>query len=153
MRELTDALLQMVRMLGLMERNQICCGTVTVPQCIVLQALLAGPQKVTDLAGSSGVSPSAMTRLLDGLEQKGWVERTQADGDRRKVMIQLTSSGQSEAERLRELTETSVAQVMSHIPETKHDMVAESISLLRQAVEKAHIQGLSCCASPSTNDL
>lgn len=149
MRELTHELLQMVRMLGILEKDQICCGTVTVPQCVVLQTLLEGEYKVTDLAQYSGVSPSAMTRLLDGLVRKEWIERTHAKGDRRKVLIQLTPAGRAEAERLRALTEECLASVFSFIPEDKRETVMESVGLLSQAVEKAMDAGLSCCSGSS----
>ncbi len=147
MRKLTHELLQMVRLVGLMEKDQVCCGDVTVPQCVVLQELLHGERKVTDLAAFAGVSPSAMTRLLDGLVRKKWVDRVQAEGDRRKVMIRLTPTGKTRAEHLRELTENGVGVVLSHIPEEKRESVVESIALLHKAVGLALEQGFSCCGN------
>jgi DNA-binding MarR family transcriptional regulator len=47
----------------------------------------------TDLADELGVSGAGMTGRLDRLEQAGWVQRTTAPGDRRRVVVEVTRSG------------------------------------------------------------
>jgi MarR family transcriptional regulator, multiple antibiotic resistance protein MarR len=39
--------------------------------------------------------PGAMTRLLDRLEQKGFISRTRLPGDRRRVTLELTAEGRA----------------------------------------------------------
>jgi DNA-binding MarR family transcriptional regulator len=46
------------------------------------------------LAKHCGVSRAAMTGLLDGLEEEGYVERDSHPSDRRALMITLTPKGQ-----------------------------------------------------------
>jgi DNA-binding MarR family transcriptional regulator/CheY-like chemotaxis protein len=46
------------------------------------------------LAKHCGVSRAAMTGLLDGLEQEGYVERDTHPSDRRALMVKLTPKGQ-----------------------------------------------------------
>ena len=46
-----------------------------------------------DLAGSVLISPSGITRLLEGLERCGYVERAECETDRRVVYAVLTDSG------------------------------------------------------------
>ena len=139
-----DDLVAVARLFGLSERDAVCCGTVTVPQCVALQALLPGEQLVSELAGLSGTSPSATTRLVDGLAKRGWVARVRSTQDRRKVAIALTESGRGEAQRLRDLTEQSVGLLLEQIPADKREQVVESLGLVRTALEKAR-RGLSCC--------
>ena len=69
MNDFVDDLVALCRYFGMFERERVCCGTVTVQQCVVLQSLLVGPSEVGPLAESVGSSPSAMTRLLDGGER------------------------------------------------------------------------------------
>lgn len=127
-----------------LQRDEICCGTVTVQQCFVLQHLLQqGEQKNAALADRAGSSPSAMTRLVDGLKKRGWVERIEDPNDRRKVQITLTDSGREEASRLTAITEESISTVFSQIPESKRDQVRESITILKNALES--VGGISCC--------
>ena len=41
-----------------------------------------------------------MTRMLDRLEQKGFLVRQRSEGDRRQVQLKLTEQGQQLADRL-----------------------------------------------------
>lgn len=45
------------------------------------------------LAADLGISPAGMTGRLDGLERAGFVRRTTASGDRRRVDIEVTDTG------------------------------------------------------------
>lgn len=51
-----------------------------------------------DLAHDKG----AMTRVIDGLEERGWVSRERDTGDRRVVNLALTPAGREAAERGRD---------------------------------------------------
>jgi DNA-binding MarR family transcriptional regulator len=61
-----------------------------------------------DLAKSVLLTPSGITRLLEGLEQAGWVERASCESDARVTYAQLTDAG---LEKLREAGKTHVAGV------------------------------------------
>ncbi len=61
-----------------------------------------------DLAGELLLTASGMTRLLDGLERAGYVERGSCAGDRRVVYAVLTEAG---LETLRAAAATHFAQV------------------------------------------
>lgn len=142
---LTEELIAIARVFGVVERDAVCCGTVTVPQCIVLQTLLDGPSPVSGLAAASNVTLSAMTHLVDGIVKKGWVRRTPDEKDRRRVLVALTDTGRAEAERLQCLTVQTVGAVLSQIPESKHPQVLESLRLLRGAMGKARDALAGCC--------
>jgi len=133
-------LMALGRAFGMFERDAICCGTVSVAQCAALQELLRGPREVGRLAGIMGVAQSSMTRLVDGLEKRGWVDRDRAGDDRRKVEVRLSSAGRKEAARLSGLTEETLSTIRQRIPEDKRDQVLESLTLLREAIEEVR-----CC--------
>ncbi len=61
-----------------------------------------------DLAGELLLTASGMTRLLDGLEQAGYVERASCPGDRRVVHAVLTDAG---LDKLRDAAKSHFAQV------------------------------------------
>jgi DNA-binding MarR family transcriptional regulator len=61
-----------------------------------------------DLADKMLLTASGITRLLDGLEQHGFVERAACDTDRRVVYAVLTDQG---LEKLREAAKTHVEQI------------------------------------------
>ncbi len=143
MKQVVDDLVALCRAFGGFERDQICCGTVTVQQCVTLQTLMDGPSEVGPLAERVGNSASAMTRLVDGLVKRGWVDRVRDEDDRRRVRVTLSDSGVAEAERLSGLTEEIVNAILSGIPKGKRKQVIESLKLLRNAVDAARDGG--CC--------
>ncbi len=144
MTDFAQDLVDLCRGFGMFERDWICSGTVTVQQCFVLQTLLESPLEVRALADAVGSSPSAMTRLVDGLVKRGWTQRVRSESDRRRVHVALTDDGRSEAARLRAMTNTAADTLLAAIPEEKREQVIESMGLIRKAV--ADTAGkLSCC--------
>ncbi len=66
-------------------------------RCIdVLQR--AGPLTAGRLAEETGLSAGAMTTALDRLERAGYARRVRDSGDRRRVMVELTSEAIRAAE-------------------------------------------------------
>jgi len=144
MTSVVDDVIAFCRMFSSFEREEICCGTVSPAQCVLLQTLLDGEWDVSGLATRTRVTKGAMTRLVDGLETRGWVTRARGEDDGRRVIVRLTASGQKEAERLGEHTERSIATVFEQIPREEREKVIESIRLLRTAAEKTRHR-LDCC--------
>ena len=132
------------RMFAMLEREQVCCGTVTVAQCVVLQTLLEGTWDVSTLASHARVTKGAMTRLLDGLESRGFIERRQDPDDGRRWLIELTAGGRKEARRLADTTENAVALIMSRMPKDMRQPAIAMISELRKAAEEVRDQ-VDCC--------
>jgi DNA-binding MarR family transcriptional regulator len=62
------------------------------PQSIVLR-LLDEPRPMGELAQLMHCDNSNLTGIVDRLEERGLVERTQAEGDRRVRLIALTDGG------------------------------------------------------------
>ena len=69
-------------------------GALTLSQYALLEPLIdGGTARVRDLATQAGVTAPTATRILDTLERRGFVRRTQAREDRRGVSIGLTAIG------------------------------------------------------------
>jgi DNA-binding MarR family transcriptional regulator len=64
--------------------------------------------KRVDLARSLLLTPSGVTRLLDGMEREGFVERASCATDRRIAYAQLTDAGR---DKLKQAAESHVASV------------------------------------------
>lgn len=52
------------------------------------------PVKVSDIAKALDISPPAVSRTLNRLEEKRYIERLVDRGDRRNVCLQLTAAGE-----------------------------------------------------------
>jgi DNA-binding MarR family transcriptional regulator len=67
---------------------------------------------MTDIARKMGHSTAAATGLVDRLEKLGYMERTHAIDDRRKVMVRITSKGMDLVARLRGELQGQIAEAM-----------------------------------------
>lgn len=144
MTSVVEDVIAFYRMFASFEREEICCGTVSPAQCVLLQTLLEGEWDVSALAAHTRVTKGAMTRLVDGLEARSFVTRDKDENDARRVLVGLTNDGRKEAKRLNALTEQSIATVFERIPEEEREAVARSIRLLREAAEHTR-EKLDCC--------
>lgn len=71
----------------------------TRSQVALLDALDAGPRRVTELAAATGMAQPRVTVILQKLEEAGLVERQRCPDDRRAVRTSLTSAGRDLLER------------------------------------------------------
>jgi DNA-binding MarR family transcriptional regulator len=63
-----------------------------------VRILAAGPKSPGELAAVIGVSPQAATKAADSLEERGYLTRGPDDGDRRRILLELTERGVAYAE-------------------------------------------------------
>ncbi len=89
---------------------------------------------MTDIARKMGHSTAAATGLVDRLEKLGYMERTHAIDDRRKVLVKVTSKGIELVARLRDELQSRIAEAME---ETKSDDVSSFISAYRRLDDAA----------------
>jgi DNA-binding MarR family transcriptional regulator len=81
---------------------------------LVLARAEQGLIRRVDLAEELLLTASGITRLLDGLERSGWVERATCDSDRRVVYAVLTEAGRA---KLEEASASHVAEVRAFFEE------------------------------------
>src|SRR4051795_8783318 len=90
-----DELERLARILGQVGPDEVCCEGLSQRQCSILRTLVEQEgSRLSDLAASSGITPSAMTRVLEKLELRGLVERvrgTHEDG--RAAKVRITAEG------------------------------------------------------------
>lgn len=156
MNDMTDAatwwaeLERLSRVLGRVGPDEVCCGGLTPRQTSILRTLIASEgARLSDLAQQSGITPSAMTRVLEKLESHGLVERVRgAQSDGRAAMVRITAKGRKVREDLDKLMLDRAAQILSQIPEAERDNVIRALNLVSTALEKA-----GCCGPDSPDKL
>ncbi|MET9496186.1 MarR family transcriptional regulator [Streptomyces sp. NPDC006552] len=74
----------------------------TRSQVALLDALEAGPRRVTELAAATGMAQPRVTVILQKLEEAGLVQRQRCANDRRAVRTSLTPAGRDLLERGRQ---------------------------------------------------
>lgn len=88
----------------------VACHGVTMGDYTVLVFLSEAPDqrmRMCDLAAALRLSPSGLTRRLDGMVKAGWVDRAASSSDRRVMYAQLTPAG------LRKMTDAAPDHVES----------------------------------------
>ncbi len=135
-RAVRDRLNRIVRTMGLLESGRADCCKLTIPECHCLTALgRAGELSVTELAGMLGVDKSTASRLADALVSEGLAERGRAYPDRRYVRLALTEAGRAHYEGVEKLMDGYFRQVLKGVPEAKRKVLADSLSVLADALE------------------
>ena len=87
---------------------------------------------MTDIARKMGHSTAAATGLVDRLEKLGYMERTHAIDDRRKVLVRITAKGIDLVSRLRDELQSRIADAME---ETQTSDASSFMSAYRQLDE------------------
>lgn len=108
----------------------------TLPEYDALHTLMQAPDGVLsmrELSASAALTISGLSRLVDRLEERGFVARCGLDGDRRAVGVRLLESGRQRAEEtwavLSPMLEARFARALS---DEEH---AELLRLLRKVLE------------------
>jgi DNA-binding MarR family transcriptional regulator len=89
--------------------------TINDYECLLFLAQAEeGRMRRVDLAEQLILTPSGVTRLLDGLERAGWVERASCASDRRVTYAVLTDTGRA---KLQEAAGSHIAGVRTFFEE------------------------------------
>ncbi len=129
--ELSKKILEVVPpcMERLREELRSSCGNISelsVPQLRVLGCIKRDLVLVGDIAKHQGVSQPAMSKMVDVLVDKGYVERFEPKKDRRQVPLRLTKRGSTLYAKIWQSAEVKIVE--SHLPKLSHE---EQLSLLK----------------------
>lgn len=72
---------------------EVCPERVTVPQVMLLRALVHGPVKMSEVATMLAIKPPAASATVAALEDRGYVERSNDPHDRRVTLVTPTDAG------------------------------------------------------------
>jgi MarR family transcriptional regulator for hemolysin len=95
----------------------------------------SGPIMQAELAKKLGVGRAAMGSVIDGLEERGLVERRSKPGDRRVWMVATTSEGASMAERISKIDERLRIELRFGVSRKERRELTQLLNRLRENVE------------------
>ena len=72
-----------------------------------------GPVRLGDLAAAERIAPSTLTRLVNVLEDRGYLIRTPAPEDARAYLVTVTESGSNALERIREEATSMLTDILA----------------------------------------
>jgi DNA-binding MarR family transcriptional regulator len=101
-----------------------------------------GMMRRVDLAEALILTPSGVTRLLDGLERAGLVEKARCDSDARVTYAALTDAGR---ETVRRASRSHVASIRAHLGERfTEEELATLADLLGRLAEDQPASAADC---------
>ncbi len=102
----------------------------TLPQFRVLSHLNQGNQCLSDLAARQHVSLATMSKIVTGLVDRGYVERTSAGDDRRYITLRLTTSGQRFFDKAHAHSREKIAARLDALSCEDHDRINRGMQKL-----------------------
>jgi DNA-binding MarR family transcriptional regulator len=73
----------------------------------------SGPVRLGDLAAAERIAPSTLTRLVNVLEDRGYLVRTPSPEDARAYLVTVTESGRNVLERIRDEATSMLTDILT----------------------------------------
>ena len=99
-----------------------------------LMRIAVGPCTMSELARSQAVSLPTMSKSIDMLVRRGWVERWIDKQDRRQTMARLTSSGKRMLTHIKQRTEQQVTGTLSPLTAGERAQLQSALNVLRRVL-------------------
>jgi DNA-binding MarR family transcriptional regulator len=115
----------------------------TLPQLRAMQAISranAPGALNAQLARELQVAAPSMTAMIDGLVERGLVDRSIDPNNRRQVLILLTDTGAARLAEMEEMMHARLQQVIEHLNHDQRQCALDGVSLLQGAIAHYHQQ-------------
>jgi DNA-binding MarR family transcriptional regulator len=127
-----------VRAFGLHRGDETPCGVaVPVSEAHALAVLVeAGPVTQNELGKHLQLTKSTVSRLIDQLTRRGWVERKPGEHDARQRLVELTAAGRKTAQQLAGRRAERMQRLLDRIPEGERASVLAALDALVEAADE-----------------
>jgi DNA-binding MarR family transcriptional regulator len=110
-----------------------------------LMRIAEGTCTMSELARYQAVSLPTISKSVDMLVRRGWVERWVDKHDRRQTMARLTPSGRRMLTHIKERTETQVAHTLAPLTTAERAQLVAALNVLTRVLA---VPGDDECAIP-----
>ncbi|MCH7563884.1 MAG: MarR family transcriptional regulator [Gemmatimonadetes bacterium] len=145
--EFTDALLDMVRVIQFRDRDRACCYGLSPSQCYGLKAICDGTcLSVNELAARLYLEKSTASRLVNSLEEMGFVVKEPDPEDRRILRIRASPRGEAIHRAIMEDLLSESVRMLEHLDGTSRRAVTGVVrGLASSYAAGVEASGGSCC--------
>lgn len=112
---------------------------IELTQWSTLKRISRGPCTMSDLARHKGVGLPTISKSVEMLVRKGWVERWIDKGDRRQTLVRLTASGRKVLADSRARLEEMLEQRLSSLPSADRASLAEQLQRVRDLLSPSEL--------------
>jgi len=110
----------------------------SVPQFRIMASIFRGNNVACDIAKSQGISQAAMSKMIDSLVMRGFVEREANENDRRHFHLNLTKEGDTLFKRMRKNAQANLKEQISCLKADDREDLEKGL----QALEKLFLSAL-----------
>lgn len=103
-------------------------------QLAALHAISEQETTLGEIAKKLNVTPAVVTGLVDRLERRGYVRRVASTVDRRRVLIELTSSGNDVQNKAESRVMDLLARRYGEMPENQLRQLVDGLDVLDKVV-------------------
>ncbi|MCW2809731.1 MAG: MarR family transcriptional regulator, partial [Friedmanniella sp.] len=125
---LRPAVMRLARRLRQMRDDSLNLNSNQLSAMAVL--LNSGDQLMGELAAAEKVQPPSMTRIVNGLEERGYVVRRPDDRDRRQCRVALTGAGREVLLDNRRRRDEWLAGRLDELTPDEHDLLRRCVGVL-----------------------
>jgi DNA-binding MarR family transcriptional regulator len=93
---------------------------------------VCGPVRLGDLAATERIAPSTLTRLVNVLEDRGYLVRQSAPDDARAFLVTMTDSGRDVLERIRAEATSLLTDILTTLPADQLAALEAALPALEQ---------------------
>ena len=91
-----------------------------------------GPLRLGDLAATERIAPSTLTRLVNVLEERGYLQREAAPDDARAFLVTITDSGRDVLTQIREEGTSMLTDILLTLPPEELAALEAALPALEQ---------------------
>ena len=132
--QFAEAIVRFIRSFGLHRPDRTPCGIEAgVAEAHALSELSTGRLRQIDLVERLNLSKSTVSRLVDGMAERGWVERGRVPSDGRGVLLALTPAGSDVARRLARARRDRFRALLAAVPEERRSDLIDVLRIMEEA--------------------
>jgi len=117
-------------------RKNVSISGASFPQILALSIIPDDGIEMSALSKKIGIDNSTATRLVMGLEKKGWVNRRSANYDKRVIQVTLTQGGDEIQTQLEQQFDSLGAAIEREVDPLDRNEMIEHVSSLHWILSK-----------------
>lgn len=148
-------LLSVVRAVDRLQRDEICCGDLTLQQFDTLKRISTAERSTLgSVAQELEIDLSTASRNLTRLEKQGYVSKIRDASDARTVILRLTAKGTRALSTLSCDERDAFAAVYDRISADRRGKVVAGLTALAEALAETQAPAAeACCPTPDARTL
>lgn len=107
---------------------------IDIPQWRVLATLSSGEQTAQAIVSSTRTHKSTISRAVQALEDRRWVERVRSSADKRAYVLKLTSGGRKAFRQLQPIVLNYERELLARLGESEATRLKKAIAALEMAL-------------------